>query len=158
MAVDQKATLAFLHELSEAAMTAARSGDPMLANRLGANVALQHYFNNVHTIPAMRPDVWAQNFPYYLAEADRIRVAHDAGEQQEARMSAIETQLARLAEAVTALAQAHEHEPARSKRGKKIVEAEPEPEATEEPEQGEEPEIAEEPEQGEPVEDENEVE
>lgn len=150
---DQKATLAFLHELSEAAMTAARSGDPMLANRMGANVALQHYFNNVHAIPSMRPDVWAQNFPQYMAEADRIRQAHDAEEQRDERMSAIEAQLAKLAEAVAALAQ----EPAKPKRGKKIVEAEAEPEAPAEPEQVDEPE-AETDEQAEPAEDENEAE
>lgn len=124
--MDQKATLVFLHDLSEAALTAARSGDVMLANRLGANIALQHYFNNVHTIPTMRPEVWASNFPQYMAEADRIRVAHDASEQQEARMSAIEAQLAKIAEAVAAMTEA---QPVKPKRGKKMVEAEPEAES-----------------------------
>lgn len=123
--MDQKATLVFLHDLSEAALTAARSGDVMLANRLGANIAFQHYFNNVHTIPTMRPEVWASNFPQYMAEADRIRVAHDASEQQEARMSAIEAQLAKIAEAVAAMTEVQTVKP---KRGKKIVEAEAEAE------------------------------
>lgn len=130
--MDTQKTLAFLQELSEAALVAARSGDTMLANRLGANLALQHYFNNVHTIPTMRPDVWSQNYPHYMAEADRIRVAHDASEQQqEARMSAIEAQLEKLAEAVAALTPP----PAKSPRSKRVVEATPEPDEEPEPDE-----------------------
>lgn len=157
MAVDHKATLAFLHELSEAAMTAARAGDPMLANRLGANVALQHYFNNVFAIQSLRPDVWAQNYPQYLAEADRVRQAHDADEQRDERMSAIEEQLAKLAEMVATLTEAQQ--PAKPKRGKKVIEAEAEaePEPADEPDADEDEPDAEAADD-EPAEDENEAE
>lgn len=127
--MDTQKTMAFLQELSEAAMSAARSGDPMLANRLGANVALQHYFNNVFAIQTMTPGVWAQSYPQYMQEADRIREAHDAEAQRDERMSAIEEQLAKLADAITALTEAPQ--PAKAKRGKKLAETEVEAEPVE---------------------------
>ena len=160
--MDTQKTMAFLQELSEAAMTAARSGDTMLANRLGANQALQHYFNNVFAIQTMTPGVWAQSYPQYMQEADRIREAHDAEAQRDERMSAIEEQLAKLAEAVGALAEAQQP---KAKRGKKLaeteVEAEPvadeEPEAEAEPDEDE-PDVADDDtEQAEPIEDKDEA-
>lgn len=90
MAVDQIKTLAFLKELSEQVIMEARSGNSMLANRMGGNIALKHFFDNRH---AIRPEVWARDYPQYLAEVDRIRGAADEAEQRETERVATNTKI-----------------------------------------------------------------
>lgn len=89
-------TLTYLHDLCESALNMARAGDTTLANRLGANPALAHYFHNVHNLKALTPAAWAQVYPHYLAEAGRIHAEAEQPAALEARLSAIEDQLEKL--------------------------------------------------------------
>lgn len=94
--VDVKKTLEWLRALSEQALTEARAGDTMLANRLGTNPALKHYFDNIHTRHAEGPEAWAQHYPNYLREADRLRQEVEEAEAQDARMTKVEEGLDKI--------------------------------------------------------------
>jgi hypothetical protein len=96
--MDTMQTLNWLREQCGEAIEQARRGDTLLANHLGANPALAHYFANVHNLRALTPSQWAQNYPHFLREAERIRAEQDHARSQDARLSAIENQLARLLE------------------------------------------------------------
>lgn len=142
MAVDQIKTLAFLKELSEQAITEARGGNSILANRLAGNPALKHYFENRDLIQAK---VWARDYPHLLEEADRIRVAAEEAEQREierketaAKVNSLESKLDVLSQQLAAFMESQKPaEPAKGKGRKAKVEADPEPETGEETEKPE---------------------
>ncbi len=91
-------TLTYLHDLCESALHMARTGDTSLANRIGANPALAHYFHNVHNLKALTPAAWAQIYPHYLNEASRIHAEAEQPASFDARLAAIESQLEKLLE------------------------------------------------------------
>jgi hypothetical protein len=99
--MDSTQALTYLDNLCDSALQMARAGDTTLANRLGANPALAHYFHNVHNLKALTPAAWAQIYPHYLNEAARIHAEAEQPASFDARLSAIETQLAKLLELVT---------------------------------------------------------
>ena len=94
--MDSTQTLTYLHDLCESALQMARKGDTMLANRLGANPALAHYFHNVHNLKALSPAAWAQIYPHHLNEAARIQAEAEQPASFDARLAAIESQLEKL--------------------------------------------------------------
>lgn len=133
--VDQAKTLEFLHDLCEAALTDARKGDTALANKLGSNRALQFYFTNVHSIPTMTDELFARNYPQYLAEADRVRVAHEADGERDNRLTSVEAQLGELKALMQQMLEAQQAKPE--------PEAEPEKTAKKSKKQADEAETAE---------------
>lgn len=109
--VDQAKTLEFLHDLCEAALTDARKGDTALANKLGSNRALQFYFTNVHSIPTMTDELFARNYPQYLAEADRVRLAHESNAALEEKVDGLVGQLGELKALVQQMLEAQQAKP-----------------------------------------------
>lgn len=109
--VDQVKTLEFLHELCEAAREDARKGDTALANKLGANRALQYYFSNVFSIPTMTDELFSRNYPQYLAEADRVRVAHETEAARDEKLNTVEAQLGELKALVQQVLEAQQVKP-----------------------------------------------
>lgn len=104
--MDAEKTLKFLDDLCAQALTEARQGNAVLANRLGANPALAHYFNNVATVRAVPREAWGAYYPQYLQEADHVRQQVEQAEaatQQGDRITALEAKIQELTEAVSAL-------------------------------------------------------
>lgn len=140
--MDKTQVLAWLADLSQQAITEARGGDAMLANRIGGNPALAHYLNNVATRHSVNPQAWAEYYPQYMAEATRVFEAYQADqerEQHDDRLTALEAKFNELAEMLKPLLEAQaepepEPEPAPKKRkarrkAVKVEEAEAEQEA-----------------------------
>ena len=121
--MDREKTLAFLAQLSDQAIQESRQGNTLLANRMGQNAAIQHYFNNVHTRRVMTPIDWAAYHPNYLAEADRVRVEYEQAEtntQTDNRVDTLEKKFDNLEAKIDALIEAQN--PKKPRRGKKVVE------------------------------------
>ena len=103
--MDQKKTLTFLERLSEKAANAAHEGDTGLLNRMGANAALSHYYNNVYAIKAVTPDQWAKDYWQHVMEADRVREEYEQIEALPAltkTVSTLESKFDTLNERLTA--------------------------------------------------------
>lgn len=109
MAVQTSDVLKWLEEVCAQALTEARSGNTMLANRLGGNPALQHYFNNVHTIKAVEQRAWAVYYPDLMREATRLYeeyIQSQGIKEAAAKVSTLETKLESLEKLIRELVEA----------------------------------------------------
>lgn len=79
--IDTKDVLQWLDELSSQALTDAREGNTILANRIGQQPALKHYFDNVHCIKTVNPLMWTQYYPAYIQEATRLYGEYVQGQE-----------------------------------------------------------------------------
>lgn len=104
---EKNKVLDWLTDIGQHALTEARGGNSMPANKLGSNVALKHYFDNVVCLKSIHRDTWAATFPHYFAEAQRMVTEYEAmqesGAETDNRLATVEAQLkqfkAELAEA-----------------------------------------------------------
>lgn len=130
--IDSAKTLTWLEALCSEAHKEAQAGDTMLANRLGTNQALSHYFNNVHMLKTETPSGWTQHYPSYLKEADRLRQEAEFTEAQDSRLTKVEEGLGKILKWVDgqiALQEAADKDKAKDKPKDK---AKPKPEDSEE--------------------------
>lgn len=138
--MEPKPVLDWLDELAKEALTEARAGNPMKANRLGTNPALNHFFNNVgFERKTMTREQWAAYYPAFFQEAQRL---HQEYEQSEAiassveRMTTIESKLDKLEGLVMQLVEAKK--PTKRKKDAEAIAETPEPDEEAEDEAGDE--------------------
>lgn len=79
--MDTQKTLDWLNAACDKALTEARNGNTLLANKLAENAAVKHYFDNVHNLKSMTPEAWTQHYNTLFQEADRLREDYEQNER-----------------------------------------------------------------------------
>lgn len=95
---DRETVLAWADEVCAAALDEARKGDTTLANQIGGNPAMKHYFDNVHTTKAVKRDAFAAYYPGHFQGLTRLYEDYERDLATEAAVDQVGTLAESLAE------------------------------------------------------------
>lgn len=130
---DNKTILEWANSVCQTALTEARGGDTGLVNRIGANSAMQTFFNNVHGLKSVQDTSFPAYYPVQWKEITRLYEEYVRDEQVAESVSKIDALEAGFAELKAMVQQLVEAQTAAPKKGaKKLAEAEAETETTDE--------------------------
>ncbi len=111
MTTEVKDVLNWLDGLCEQALTEARGGNAVFANRIGGNSSLKLYMDNVHGIKTVSREQFAAYYPAQMKECTSLYEAYLRDEQantHETRLAVLEGKLDTLSSMLTTFIEAQQ--------------------------------------------------